>query len=110
MRNGLWRRILADALGIPAVSTGEEQGSALGAALLALRARGGDLPPGGQKSEREVTRPHPPTAALYEQLYTVYRTLYPALRPAMHQLAAWHHLAGQPAAGAGDSAPGVDEA
>ena len=85
-RDPLWRQVVADVLALPVATGVTEHGSAYGAARLAARALGDEIPPAvaheGQASAASptVTLPHPPAVALYNRLYTLYRPLYGALR------------------------------
>jgi xylulokinase len=84
-RSRLWRQILADTFGKPVVTMASEEGSALGAAILAMVAT-------GEYSsvleacravvrERDVVQPRSGEARVYAAGHAVYRSLYPALRP-----------------------------
>ncbi len=93
-RSRLWRQILADVFGLPLVSLPTDEGAAFGAALLA--AVGAGVFPDVREACRTaiVTTgdridPDQETAALYDDLYVEYRSLYPALRKtfrALHRL------------------------
>ena len=87
----LWRAILASALSIPLETVAASEGAAYGAALLAgvgagiwpnvAAACAATIHPG------EITSPVVEWQAEYERLYPVYRSLYPALKPAFTTLA-----------------------
>jgi len=88
-RSPLWRQILADVFGAEIVTVNAEEGAAFGAALLAATGSGafrsvesacdktiqitGVTSPGGNRKA-------------YEKLYSLYRGLYPALKPTFHNL------------------------
>jgi xylulokinase len=103
-RSALWRRILADVLGVEVVTTSATEGAALGAAVLA--GAGAGVLPGleaATDSARELERVRPGTdAAVYADLYPRYRALYPALAPEFHALA---RVASEPRAPATREAP-----
>lgn len=90
-RSPLWCQILADVLQVEVVTVTVTEGAAYGAALLA------GVGAGVYRSVEEAcdltvrvvnrTEPVPAHRAVYEDLYQVYRGLYPALRPAFAQLA-----------------------
>ena len=83
-RSELWLRILASTLGIPLERTIAEEGAAFGAALL------GGVKDGGFADVHEAVaatvrvrdriEPEPAWQAAYDDGYTRYRRLYPALR------------------------------
>ena len=90
-RSPLWREILASALATPLETVAADEGAAYGAALLAgvgagvwpdvATACAAAIQPG------EVTAPNSDWQAIYERLYPVYQSLYPALRPTFIALA-----------------------
>jgi xylulokinase len=90
----LWPRVLADALALPVVTGMTEHGSAYGAARLAARAVGDELPPAVAGSAETsgaasaITQPHAPAVALYDRLFTLYRPLYTVLRSTFAALGA----------------------
>jgi xylulokinase len=89
-RSGLWRQILADVLHSDLVTVNAEEGAAYGAALLAATGTGAfaDVPDACRRAVAVTGRTEPGrAAAAYEELYAIYRTLYPAMRPAFHALA-----------------------
>jgi xylulokinase len=83
-RSAFWRQMLADVFGKPAVLLETEEGSAYGAALLAL------VSTNEFSSVREVCgaviretatlNPHEETERVYRRGHELYRSLYPALR------------------------------
>lgn len=89
-RSPLWRQIIADVLGVPVEAAPTTEGSALGAAILAMVGAGwhtsvaaacvpfagrGDITPVGSEQ------------ATYAAQYATYRTLYPALKDIFGALA-----------------------
>jgi xylulokinase len=80
---GLWLRIVASVLGLPIELTAVEEGSAYGAALLGGVAGGvfADVPQavGRCVRVRATVEPDPAWQATYEETYTHFRALYPAL-------------------------------
>jgi len=89
-RSPLWRQIAADIIGLPVEYQADHPGSALGSAFAAGIGAGvlDDW-----RVIREYTRvsataqPNPRHTAAYDQLYGIYRDLYPASRPLAHRLA-----------------------
>jgi xylulokinase len=67
-----------------------QEGSAYGAALLALVGTGeyGSVPEVCRAVIRETAEVAPRDAAIYERGYKVYRSLYPALKPVYRDIAA----------------------
>jgi xylulokinase len=90
-RSALWRQIQADVFGLPIHRTVADEGAAYGAALLAGVAAGIYADVGEATSvvrlRDDYATPDPVRARHYEELYSTYRGLYPALRSAMHALA-----------------------
>jgi len=78
-RSPLWRSIVASVLDVPLETTAVTEGSAYGAALLAL---GGDPRATAERCVRVVgrTNPQPEWVAVYDAAYARFRRLYPALR------------------------------
>jgi xylulokinase len=78
-RSELWRSIVASVLDLPLETTAVTEGSAYGAALLAL---GGDPRATATRcvEVRGRTNPRPDWAAAYDGAYRRFRALYPALR------------------------------
>jgi xylulokinase len=77
--------LLANILGKPVVTLETQEGSAYGAALLALVGTGefASVPEVCRVAIREVEaiEPEPDQAALYAEWHAIYQSLYPALRP-----------------------------
>jgi xylulokinase len=90
-RSTLWKQILADVLDAPLAPVLDHPGASFGAAL-AAGVGVGSAP--GWSVVTELARlgspiePRPEHRARYEELYGVYRSLEPALRPIAHRLAA----------------------
>jgi xylulokinase len=84
-RGRLWLEIVASVLGLPLELTAVEEGSAFGAALLAGVAGGVFTDAHDAVTRcvrvRETVEPNPAWVAVYEELYSRYRALYPALEP-----------------------------
>jgi xylulokinase len=91
-KSAFWRQLLASVLNRRVVTLETQEGSAYGAALLAL-AGSGD---GGSVEEvckvaiRETDSVSPcaPDAAVYEKGHGIYQALYPALQPIYQRIAA----------------------
>ncbi len=87
----LWLRLQADIYGSPVHRLALEEGAAYGAALL------GHVASGSFRTVEEatavvhtlddVTEPDPGRTEVYDELYDVYRSLYPSVREDMHRLA-----------------------
>jgi xylulokinase len=79
-----WRQVLADVLEKRVVTLETQEGSALGAALLAMTGTGAfkSVPEACRAVVREVSAmtPQPPDAATYSAGHTIYQALYPALK------------------------------
>ena len=87
-RGDLWPQIVSDITGIPQEIPRETIGACYGDALLA--AEGAGLAAGGTTwaIPQRTLVPRPEHAALYEELYGLYRDLYIATAPLSHSLAA----------------------
>jgi xylulokinase len=92
-RSTFWRQLLADILNKEVVTLETQEGSAYGAALLALTGTGAysSVPEACRAAIREVAHlaPRPAESVFYAQAHRIYRSLYPALQPAFTQIAAW---------------------
>jgi xylulokinase len=90
-RSSLWRELQADVYGVPIRRTTADEGPAHGAALLSGVAAGVYRDVGEACStvrlRDEVTEPDPERSRTYEEIYELYRSLYPATASAMHRLA-----------------------
>jgi xylulokinase len=90
-RSPLWRQMQADIYGAAVSTLTAEEGPAYGAALLG-GVGAGVFATVDEAVERCVqvsgsTQPDPAAQARYEQVYSIYRGLYGALRDDMHRLA-----------------------
>jgi xylulokinase len=98
----VWRQILADVLGAEIATVDTTEGAAFGAGLLA--AVGAGWFPRVEAAADAVVHATPvatpgPDAPGYAELHETYRDLYPALAPAMHQLAGADREQANPGAG-----------
>jgi len=85
----LWLRIIADVIGLPVRVVGTAESAAHGAAMLAA-VGAGSFDSVAEACEvavevGEITEPGQ-GAAVYDEVYQVYRDLYPALRASFHRL------------------------
>ena len=83
-KSPLWRKIVANVLGIPVDIPQTEQGPAYGAAMLAMVGCG-EYPTVQAAAEavvrvRESVQPDAAVSARYEERYAAFRALYPALK------------------------------
>ena len=89
-RSDLWRQLQADIYGTPIRRTVADEGPAYGAALLAGVASDSyaDVEEATSVVElrEETTEPDTERAKIYEELYEIYRSLYPATNSAMSRL------------------------
>lgn len=89
-KSPLWRQILSDVFQVELVTVNTIEGAAYGAALLAGTGAG-VFPDVASACEAVIqttgsTTPGP-ASAVYEQMYPLYRGLYPALRPSFDAVA-----------------------
>ena len=91
-RSRLWRQILADVFQKPVVTMASDEGSALGAAILGMVATGeySSVKEACRAivRERDIVEPRGEEAKVYSAGHGVYRSLYPALKPAFSQCSA----------------------
>jgi xylulokinase len=84
-RSSFWRQLLADIFGKRVTTLATQEGSAYGAALLAMVATGAhsSVPDACRAVVREVDSlmPRPHESQIYRRGHEVYRSLYPTLRP-----------------------------
>src|SRR6266446_1545733 len=84
-RSPFWRRLLANILGKPIVTLETQEGSAYGAALLAMVGTGefASVPEVCRSAIREVETAEPDAGQQqeYARRHAIYQSLYPALRP-----------------------------
>jgi gluconokinase len=88
-RSALWRQILADALGMPVAFPAGHEGSAFGAALLAMQALGlvGDIDVAADLVRiDDVVEPDEDAAAVYADALPTFAALYDALEPSFRAL------------------------
>jgi xylulokinase len=90
-RSPFWHRLFADIFNRSVATLETQEGSAYGAALLALIGTG-EYSSAAElcaRAIREVStkEPQPDAVALYQKRYRIYRALYPALKPAYHAIA-----------------------
>jgi xylulokinase len=87
----LWLQLQADIYGRPIRRTAVDEGPAYGAALLAGVAAGIFEDVGAASArvhlDESVIEPNPERTRRYDELYSTFASLYPALRDAMHALA-----------------------
>jgi xylulokinase len=90
-KGALWRQILADALETELVTVNTSEGAAYGAALLAGVGAGiwSDVAAACEACVQitGATRPDPARAEAYRAAYSIYRNLYPALKPTFGRMA-----------------------
>jgi xylulokinase len=90
-RSPLWRQILADVFAKRVAGLENQEGSAYGAALLAMVGTGefGSVPEACSATirESEATLPRAAESEIYANGYDTYRALYPALRPIYTKIA-----------------------
>jgi xylulokinase len=84
-KSPFWRQVLADVLGKRVVTLETQEGSAFGAALLAMTGTGafGSVPEACRSVVREVSAVEPSEGPLYRDGHAVYQGLYPALKKAL---------------------------
>jgi xylulokinase len=91
-QSSFWRQLLADIFAKRVVTLETQEGSAYGAALLALAGTGeyASVPEVCRAAVRETESvdPRAAEAAFYQKAHGVYQALYPALKPIYGQIAA----------------------
>jgi xylulokinase len=89
-RSPFWRQILADVFGKRIARLETQEGSAYGAALLAMVGTGeyASVPEACAATLREAdsVEPRIAEAAFYARAHAAYRDLYPALRPSFERI------------------------
>ncbi len=95
----LWRQMLADTMGCAVRTMESKEGPALGAAILAGVAAGiyKDAREGCRRCVRASTTasvPNPTEVARYNEVFSVYKALYPALRAPFSMLARMRNALG----------------
>jgi xylulokinase len=86
-KGGLWTQIVSDVTGRPQDLPEQTIGAAYGDALLAARAVGLAEPDTDWSKIAATVEPDEANRAVYDELYGIYRDLYPATREASHRLA-----------------------
>jgi xylulokinase len=87
-KGGLWTQIVSSVVGREQVLPAETIGASYGDALLAALAAGLAEPTARWNQPAAIIPPDPASRDIYDQLYTLYRELYPATRAIAHSLAA----------------------
>jgi xylulokinase len=91
-KSAFWRQLMANVLNRRVVTLASQEGSAYGAALLALAGTGeyGSVPEVCRAAIRETdsVAPQAADAAFYEKAHRIYQSLYPALKPVYREIAA----------------------
>lgn len=86
----LWRQMLADLYGCPVKTASTQEGPALGVALLAAVGTGiyGSVPEACAAviHTDKTEKPNEYRSAEYEKFYSVYKKLYPAMKPCFEEL------------------------
>jgi xylulokinase len=86
-KGGLWTQIVSDVTGRPQDLPEQTIGAAYGDALLAARSVGLAEPDTDWSTISETVEPKQENREIYDELYGIYRELYPATREQMHYLA-----------------------
>jgi xylulokinase len=91
-KSPLWHQLFADIFNQRVTTLETQEGSAFGAALLAAIGTG-QFPDAGAASRAAVAEvnarePEPKSAGFYARRYQIFRSLYPALKPAFQSIAA----------------------
>ena len=86
-KGGLWTQIVSDVVGKPQELPEQTIGACYGDALLAGIAAEVVSPDTDWTSIAETVEPDPDNREVYDELYDVYKDLYPATRPMAHALA-----------------------
>ena len=90
-KSPFWRQVLADVLEKPVVTLETQEGSAYGAALLAMVGTGAysSVPEVCRSVIRETgsVAPRPEESIVYQDGHSIYRSLYPALKPISQRIA-----------------------
>jgi xylulokinase len=86
-QGGLWTQVVADVCGRPQEVPRQAIGASYGSALLAAIGTG-TVPPSTVWAEVScIVEPDPANVEVYDELYAMYRDLYPATQPVVHSLA-----------------------
>jgi xylulokinase len=89
-QSAFWRGLLAGILNKRVVTLATQEGSAYGAALLALAGEYGSVPEVCKVAiqETDAVSPKPAEAAFYAKSHRIYQELYPALKGICAEIAA----------------------
>ena len=87
-KGGLWPQIVSDVIDEPQELPEQTIGAAYGNALLAGMGSGVLQPDTNWTSIAETVGPNPKNREIYDELYILYKDLYPATRDTVHALAA----------------------
>ena len=89
-KSAFWRGLLVNILNKRVVTLETQEGSAYGAALLALAGEYGSVPETCKVAikERDSVAPDAAQAAFYNKAHRIYKSLYPALKPICAEIAA----------------------
>ena len=88
-KGGLWTRIVSDVIGREQQLPEETIGASYGDALLAARSIGLVDPDTVWSRIVSTVKPEEENREIYDELYSVYRKLYPATQEISHSLAAF---------------------
>ncbi|MDO5673270.1 MAG: FGGY family carbohydrate kinase [Actinomycetaceae bacterium] len=91
----LWTQIVSDACGITQIIPEVTIGAAYGDALLVAQYCGAFPQDQSWLKAASTVTPRPANAAVYQELYSIYREMYPATASLMHRLAAVQEMSGQ---------------
>ena len=86
-KGGLWTQIVSDVTGRPQNLPVQTIGASYGDALLAARSVGLAEPGADWSNIAATVEPKEENTEIYDELYRIYRELYPATRDQMHNLA-----------------------
>ena len=95
-KGGLWTQIVSDVTGLPQQIPAVTIGAAYGDALMAGIGTGLVAPDASWDRIAEVVEPDSGNRALYDDMYAIYRSLYPATKDQAHKLAALQERAARP--------------
>ncbi len=93
-KGGLWTQIVSDVTGRQQTLPEQTIGASYGDALLAARAVGLAEPGADWSNISATVEPKEENTEIYDELYRIYRELYPATREQMHNLADMQKLDG----------------
>ena len=92
LKSPLWKEIMASVTGLAVQSLNIDEGPAFGAAILAGVGAGifANVPDASDAVVKvtDTVEPNEEWQKVYEELYQIYRGLYPALRNSFHSLVA----------------------